>query len=206
MPTINKTTNNTFNIALTGKMRSGKDTTANYLARILQSHGYLVNIIAFGDALKENAHRVFPDEVQGDEKPRELYQWFGQTMRQRDPDVWVKQVKNKINKINESYDDGINSMVYGNKKVVHIITDLRQPNEYEFCVMNGFKIIKVECSDEVRLSRMNSLGDNFSLQDLKHETENYIDMFNSDLILDTSLNDKHEIMVALESFIDSIIK
>lgn len=173
-----------INIALTGKMRSGKDTVARNLIRLM-SEEYKVQTFAFGDSLKEFAKVLFPNEFKDDRKPRDLYQWFGQTLRSRDEDIWINQLVRELNKHNTTYEAL-------NMKVVNVITDLRQPNEYQFCKENGFYIIKVECDDAIRIKRMDGLNDNFDIKDLTHETERYIDTFDYDYVISTTHMDVDE--------------
>jgi hypothetical protein len=62
---------NVIKIAFCGKMRSGKDVCATYLT---VNHGFAFPI-AFGDALKDSAHRIFFD-IPREPKPRVLYQFM----------------------------------------------------------------------------------------------------------------------------------
>jgi dephospho-CoA kinase len=152
-------------IALTGKMRSGKDTVANHL---YIRHSF--NRVAFGDALKKNAHAVFPWVYEWN-KPRALYQQFGQLMRQIEPDVWVKHAERAVK---GAIDYNVNT---GAENVGVVITDLRQPNEYEWARNNGYTIIRVMAPDEDRLFRAKLAGDDFNEADLEHETESHVDLF-----------------------------
>lgn len=171
-------------IALTGKMRAGKDTVFSILAKelIKQAHKadehISVNQFAFGDDLKMYAEAIFPEQFEGGKKPRELFQNFGQTMRGFNPDVWVDKVANKVQR--HGAKDG---------KKISFVTDLRQPNEYKYCKDNGFYIIKVTAPDEIRLARMNSEGDNFSQKSLEHETESHIDTYETDYIIHNQFSD-----------------
>ncbi|MEJ7218392.1 AAA family ATPase [Staphylococcus gallinarum] len=189
--------NPTINIAITGKMRSGKDTVAKNLINLMCEQ-YKVHAIAFGDSLKYYVKQLFNDEFADDRKPRELYQWFGQTLRMRDEDIWIKQLINSIDKNNSQ-------PVPYNTTIVNIITDLRQPNEYKFCKDNGFYIVKVECDDSIRVKRMNNLSDNFDTNDLTHETESFVDSYEADYTLVTShINEKEckERVIGLMEFIN----
>jgi dephospho-CoA kinase len=155
-------------IALTGKMRSGKDTVANHL---YIKYGF--DRVAFGDALKKNAHAMFP-WVSEFSKPRALYQAYGQLMRQIEPDVWIKHAERAVN---GAIEFRVNT---GAENVGVVITDLRQPNEYEWCRQNGFSIIRVVSDEDVRVKRALSAGDDFKTADLLHETEQHIDDFQVD--------------------------
>jgi dephospho-CoA kinase len=155
-------------IALTGKLRSGKDTVAHHL---YIRHGF--DKVAFGSALKHVAHQTFP-WVSEYSKPRALYQSVGQLMREIDPDVWVKHVERKVQGV-------INFRAHvGDANVGVVITDLRQPNEYEWARANGFSLIRVTCPFDTRLQRARQAGDDFVESDLLHSTEQYVDTFEPD--------------------------
>jgi dephospho-CoA kinase len=161
-------------IALTGKLRSGKDTVAHHL---YIRQGF--DKVAFGDALKKNAHATFP-WVSEFSKPRALYQQFGQLMRQIEPDVWVKHAERAVK-------GAIDFNVHiGAEKVGVVITDLRQPNEYEWCRKNGFTVIRVMAPDEDRIARAIAAGDDFNVHDLTHETELAIDGFAVDYAVENN--------------------
>lgn len=172
-------------IAITGKMRAGKDTVYSILKEELElalnlklnkiinyTDGvFITKQHTFGGQLKHFAELLFPEHFVAGGKPRQLFQEFGQSMRQIDEDVWVKKVDQEIqNKLKSTHAD------------VHIsfITDLRQPNEYEYCKGNGFFILRVNATDEVRLARMMADGDNFTKEHLHHETETYVDGYEVD--------------------------
>lgn len=168
-------------IAITGKMRAGKDTVYSILKEELElalnkvnnftAGVFITNQHTFGGQLKYFAELLFPEHFVAGGKPRQLFQEFGQSMRQIDEDVWVKKADQAIqNKLKSTHAD------------VHIsyITDLRQPNEYEYCKGNGFFILRVNATDEVRLARMKADGDNFTKEHLHHETETYVDGYEVD--------------------------
>jgi dephospho-CoA kinase len=171
-------------IALTGKIRSGKSTVSNHL---YIRHSF--SEIAFGDALKKNAHATFPWVYEWN-KPRALYQQFGQLMRQIEPDVWIKHAERAIN---GAVDFNVNT---GAERVGVVITDLRQPNEYEWCRNNGYTVIRVTAPDEDRLFRAKIAGDDFTEADLEHETESHIDGFAVDyeIVNDGTIDDLKRIV------------
>lgn len=76
-------------IALSGKMRSGKDTVARHLVEV---HGF--EKFAFSDRLKEVAASLFGARETG--KNRALLQELGWRMCQVDRAVWVKNVIDRI--------------------------------------------------------------------------------------------------------------
>lgn len=151
----NRLTNGLPHIALIGKMRSGKSTVANYLIEHYHYTEY-----AFGSELKRYAYELFGE---GEGKQRELLQWFGQTMRSRDPDIWVKKTEEKIDTHLTSFFSNI------------VISDCRQQNEIDMLRKKGFTIIKVESDTSCRIARMIEKEDRVTEKDLTHETETSVD-------------------------------
>ncbi|PAD91639.1 AAA family ATPase [Shouchella clausii] len=156
----------TLKIALIGKARAGKDSVADLLA---EHYGFTK--YAFGTALKRHFHDIFGEQ---DGKPREGYQWFGQTMRERDPGVWVRKLFEEID-IDSQYDE-----MFSLAPIFPVITDARQQNEYDRCRAEGYTIIRVEADDTTRLERMRAAGDRFNIDDLAHDTETQLDAFEAD--------------------------
>nr|WP_274377574.1 AAA family ATPase [Desulfotruncus arcticus] len=150
-------------IALTGRMRSGKDTVAQYLADIHNFQSF-----AFADGIRKVCALAFPGMLTQGRKPRKLYQGLGQDLRKYDPEVWIKYTFNEIEAAR-------------NKSV--IITDMRQPNEYRALRNKGFSIVRVNASHATRLERMRAVGDEFEPADLDHETERHINTFVTDFEL-----------------------
>src|SRR5699024_6781919 len=172
-------------IVLTGKLRSGKSEAANQL---WYKHGF--KELAFGDELRRIADEVFDgteaeehasepiyrgdtdirflsdDDIGGYGQAGRGQQIFGQVMRQIEPDVWIRQVEQSMH-------------VWENMRDVKgiVVSDARQPNEIEWARNNGFTIIRVTADDETRLQRAQEAGDNFTMEDLGHETEQHIDSF-----------------------------
>lgn len=169
-------------VALMGKMRTGKDTIAEYL---IWEYGF--TRFAFGDGIRKVCRELFPEQMQEGLKPRRLLQGIGQDMRKYEPDIWVNLCFNEIKKEENTRSELKLS------KLLPVITDLRQPNEYKRCKEEGFIFIKVETDDNVRLQRMNSQGDNFTLEDLNHETEQHIDTYEYDYVIKNNgyLEDLH---------------
>jgi dephospho-CoA kinase len=162
------------NIAIVGQLRSGKDAVAEYLA---QNYGY--TRFAFGDELKRYYHELFgPSET----KPREGYQWFGQTMRERDPDIWVRKCFEAIS-ARERQDSVYYDMPWNahhRQPFRAVISDLRQPNEFQACKRQGYVIIRVTAPEALRIDRAIKSGDTFNLRDLTHDTESHARSFDVD--------------------------
>lgn len=187
-------------IALTGKMRAGKDTVFRIINETLNEKVYAENDLdsrdvsiakfAFGDSLKYYAQAIFPEKFVEGKKPRALLQGFGQGLRELNPDVWIQHVDRKIKKHDKHRD-----------LTISIITDLRQPNEYEYCKTNGFYIIKVVAPDEVRMARMTASGDAFNPEDVTHDTESYVDGYRADFTINNNVS-----LPILETNVSNVVK
>lgn len=160
-------------IALTGKVRSGKDTVAEYL-----DNEYGLVPFAFGGALKSEFHKEYP-HIPRDPKPVRGYQLYGQLMKYvKDSNIWIDKCFERIvytEEVARNYDTTGEAIQFS-----PMITDLRQPDEYERCLKEGFTIVRVSCPDDIRLERLNSEGDKFTLEDLNFETEKWLDSFDVD--------------------------
>lgn len=163
-------------IGLTGKLRSGKTTVADYL-----EEKYRMIPFAFGDELKKGFHKDYP-HIPRTPKPREGYQMYGQLMRfVYGENLWVDKCFKEIEytaKMAKAYSEGNSDITF-----MPLVTDIRQPNEFARCKREGFFIIRIESSEETRIQRAKAVSDNFKEEDLHHETENYIDFFDCDFTI-----------------------
>ncbi|MEC0328713.1 AAA family ATPase [Paenibacillus macerans] len=156
------------NVGLIGKMRSGKDTVAAYLT---QKYGY--TRFAFGDALKDDFHRRYP-EIPRDPKPRAGYQFHGQFMREHvDEDIWINTCLTKIDALDAE-------LMYTDAPLNAVITDCRQLNEAEALRAAGYTLIRVEAPEAVCIQRAIASGDSFDMRALTHDTETALDGYAAD--------------------------
>ncbi|WP_339273770.1 hypothetical protein MKY59_21485 [Paenibacillus sp. FSL W8-0426] len=173
------------NIGLIGKLRAGKDEVARYLT---SEHGY--ERFAFGDSLKDDFHRRYP-EVPREPKPRIGYQFHGQFMRDVvGEDVWVQRC---LSDVQRGY--------YASLDFRAVISDVRQPNEYDALKAAGYVLIRVEAPEALRIDRAIKSGDRFDLRDLTHGTETALDDYAADF---TVVNDAG--LPELYAQIDEVIR
>ena len=156
-------------IALTGKIRSGKDSVAD----ILVAKGF--ERFAFSDGIWATIQNIWGISEDYTNKPRKLLQDVGQKLREVDPYVWIDYTIHNV-RATESL---LEALGVADKTDI-IITDLRQPNEYEVLREEGFTIIRVSAPESARKQRARARGDDFTEQDLIHETESHIDDFEVD--------------------------
>lgn len=137
------------NIAFIGKARSGKDTAG---ARLVQHYAF--TRLAFADPLKRMALQVDPLipmkhldsharlsacvaaagwEDAKDRWPeiRRVLQYMGQTVRELDPDFWVRMLMDKAKAA-----EGWNMPV--------VVTDCRYRNEAETLRAAGFRLVRIK--------------------------------------------------------------
>lgn len=169
-------------IAIAGKLRSGKSAAARYLA---EEYGF--ERVSFGAELKRFAGEIFGAS---EAKPRRLYQHFGQAMREIDENVWIRHVEKRIESL-------------GRAKGI-VIDDLRQPNEYRWARANGFFIVSIAASEDTRLARAKAAGDDFSIEDLRHDTEIHVDSFTVDFEIWNDGDDLAELERRVGEIIDEI--
>ena len=132
----------TMKFAFAGKMRSGKDVSADYLESRLISMGYTVTRLAFAETLKRIAEFAQKEAGVPVVKDRELLQFIGVHFRGVNPEVWVDVVRRKIEEaIYDWYTD------------VVLITDLRFPNEFEMLREEGFTLVRTHASEPIRVMR-----------------------------------------------------
>ncbi|MRD36489.1 hypothetical protein GH882_11045 [Bacillus thuringiensis] len=160
---------NAKKIAIMGKARSGKTELSHYAWMLFGFKEF-----DFSAVLKDEFHRLFP-HIPRDPKPRAYYQKFGQWLREIDPDIWVKMTMGKVHKY--CFEDSLNKV---NHKPKVLVNGVRQPNEYQRLKDEGFTIIRVNASDDLRIDRAHNAGDVFTEADLLHETESHIDTFEVD--------------------------
>lgn len=183
------------NIALLGRLRSGKDTVGDYLA---SKYGYTQ--FAFGDELKRDFHRRYP-EIPRDPKPRAGYQFHGQFMREHyGENVWVDACFENVRDAEVSTDLSDAFMGAEDMSFRAVITDVRQESEYVALAARSYVLIRVEASVALRIERAVNSGDRFAYADLMHGTETALDGHSADF---TVVNDAG--LAELYAQIDEII-
>ena len=164
-------------LALVGKLRAGKDTAAQYLTLF-----YDFQPFAFGDPLKHHFHQMFP-HIPRHPKPRALYQKFGEKNCEIDPDVWINLTMPQIDEYLRRHTcDRCETVL----KPRVVVVDCRKQNEYDRLRAAGFKFIRINADDELRIQRALEAGDKFTAEDLTHETELLIDSFDVDYEIDNN--------------------
>ena len=146
-------------IALIGLKRSGKTTFGD-----IASKEFDFVKIAFADEVKKTAQHLFPDEFANNNKPVELLQWMGQTMRERDAEIWIKLLDRKLENfsIMDTFYDQSSSI---------IVTDCRYPNEAKYLKSQGFTIVQIVVDFNEICRRCAETESDFKFEFMAHESE-----------------------------------
>lgn len=155
-------------VAVVGKIRSGKTTVVNIIKGMLDESDSI--IIEFSDSLREATEVMYP-ATKGI-KDRERLIAVGQHMRKLDVDVWTNIVEHKIRVAEE---EG-----YANI----LVSSVRQPNEVEMLLRNGFDIIQVVSDEEIRIQRCVKAGDKFDKVSFNDYTETALDDYSFKYIIE----------------------
>jgi len=156
-------------IGINGKINSGKDTAAKYLADVLDG-----KIFHFATPVKEIVNAAFnvPLDWMEDRtlkesnfkgsnditlNVRDLMRFVGQSFKEKDPDVWVNICRKKINCFYYENKDS-----YKHKVMYFIIPDLRFANEAKICDYT------INVTRDVAMNNDTSITEN-SLNDFKFD-------------------------------------
>lgn len=161
--------NNRIKVAICGGLRSGKDTVGDMIRNGIDAEQF-----AFSEGIWRMVEIFFPDDYaeRHTHKPRTLLQQLGQKLRQIEPDIWVNYTMNKIDEIADNV----------------VVTDMRQPNEYQALKDAGFIIVRVVADIPTRFERAAAAGDTFDIRNLTHETEQHYPYFEVDYEIDNNGN------------------
>ena len=144
-------------VAFIGKMRSGKDTAAEFLLERSRAA-----IIKFADPLYDMQEAIYTiADLPYDEntKDRRLLQLLGTEWgREKDPDLWLNIFEKTVNSC---------------KNLNIICTDCRFPNELALVKRLGFTTVKIITKDEIRMAR--------GATNTNHESERHIDEMQADI-------------------------
>lgn len=146
-------------LAVSGKMRSGKDTLAE---RLVERYGF--RRYAFADRLKEVANELFamPPGV----KNRHLLVELGRKMCEVDKLVWVNYVLSQMP-----------------LRCDVIISDLRFKYEYYALKAFDFIVVRVDSDEVVRLKRVERFGSRVDLALVDDPSETDLDEMEFDWII-----------------------
>lgn len=155
-------------LAIMGKMGSGKSTVASIFKRYFDAQ-----VFSFGQAVKVYAHKYAKYQPKPNEKPRRLYQIFGEKCKEVDTDIWIKLLASELQL----------ALNVADKPVLAVIDDLRFPNERLWAYENGIEVIQIVTTDLNREKRMEDRGDLFTTEQLKHISEKWVDILAEDYLI-----------------------
>lgn len=115
-------------VVLTGKARSGKDTVAEFIRKIIGSK-LDVQVVGFADAVKEAAFRTGWDGTKNT-NGRSLLQFIGMRQRQENQDFWVYKLSDRI-RARDTLDK------------LWVVVDCRFLNEASWARFAGGKLVRI---------------------------------------------------------------
>lgn len=136
-------------IAFTGLMGSGKSTSAGIMSSILLQRGYKPVVVKFADPLYKIMHSICDTTHIDFNKPklRPVMQFLGSYFRNTyNQDFWVN-----------LWEMEVKHLTFFNKQndnLVFLVDDLRYENEAKKILELGGKIIKTDCEEATRRSRI----------------------------------------------------
>lgn len=140
--------------AFYGPMASGKTWCANYLWTTADYDKF-----ALADKLKALAYDIY-GLTGKDGAKRQFLQEFGDFLRTWDNDIFVKHLLMRIKTFEEA-----------NPYSGILVDDVRYLNEAKILKRNGFKLVRVDASYEVRHDRIEKLYPNFDWTRVAHKSE-----------------------------------
>ena len=125
-------------IAISGKQRAGKDTSANYLQKILQEKYPNLHLfcVAFADPIVQLERHCQEELNLPEVKDRAFRTSIGGWARSINPAVFINYLENRLRFLEDL-----------------IVTDCRFPNELSMLEWNDFYTIRVVANEEVRTLR-----------------------------------------------------
>lgn len=176
-------------VCISGKARSGKDTTATLLESYILSGNKKVIIIHYADLLKYICTQFFGWNGEKDEKGRTLLQHVGtDVVRAKDEDFWVSFVARFLNVFADNWDCAI-------------IPDCRFPNEIDKMKEFGEKV--GAAVTHLRVTRDSANG-SLTTEQQAHSSETALDAVNPDYTIDNS-GDIEDLMIAIDEFVSEVL-
>ena len=149
-------------ISISGKMRHGKDTSANFIKKELEEQGKRVLIIHYGDYLKFLLKNYYGwSGNKADKGSRELLQHFGtDIIRKQEPYFWVDNVIHFLKLTQADWD-------------FVLIPDTRFPDE----IVRQINAFGRENVLTIRVDRLDFTPEGTTQEQLQHESEVALDHY-----------------------------
>lgn len=152
-------------ITISAKARSGKDRFAG----IVQKHTYeQVALTSLGESIYACRECIYGKR---EKKNRHELLLIGQGLREQDPHIWIKSwLRKAIDAVLDDY------------TAAFVVTDVRQPNEFQFFTSLGATTVKIFVDTEKRLEMIKSLdgAEALSKAILEDDTEQHSASFVTD--------------------------
>lgn len=176
-------------VCISGKARSGKDTTATLLESYILSEGKKVIVIHYADLLKYICKQFFGWNGKKDEEGRTLLQHIGtDVVRNKDENFWVSFVIKFLSVFDTEWDYAL-------------IPDCRFPNE-----IDAMKQYGAETDTRVThlaITRKNAKVE-LTAEQMNHSSETALDNRKPDYAIDNS-GDIEDLMYSVDKFVSEVL-
>lgn len=165
-----------YNIAIVGKMGSGKSSLANYLIDVegftrVANAGAIKALaeMAYGPIDKSKDYVVSHDYGDAIVSGREILQVLGSLVKDLDQYFWLKSMVRSMEHLNPPF----------------VCDDTRFPFEARFLQSEGWKVARLNVPEGERIARYETLyGREPTAEELAHESEVSVDYIKPDIELD----------------------
>lgn len=152
-------------ILISGKARSGKDTTADFIREQLENRGLSVLKINYADYLKFVCSKYLGCSQEKNQATRNMWQYIGtDVIRANDPDFLVRTVVDLVKALEPA---GLFDVV--------IVPDLRFPNEVDYWQQRGYEV------DTIRVIRKDYESE-LTASQKAHPSETSLDDYSFDYV------------------------
>lgn len=169
-------------IGLAGRSRTGKSVAEKYL---VDKHD--CSPFDLSDEMKEEFHAKYP-HIPRIPKPRKGYINYAELER------FINGENYWIDKTLDFVDVVTLEAFRFNDVFKPLITGVRQPHEFKRLREEGYFIIRLSAPESVQIERCEKEGDNFSIEDLHHETETHLmtEKVDYDIVNDGTIEELHK--------------
>lgn len=177
-------------ICISGKARSGKDTTATLLESYMISEGRKTIIIHYADLLKYICKQFFGWNGEKDETGRTILQHVGtDVVRAKNENFWVSFVIEFLKVFDSEWDCAI-------------IPDCRFPNEITMMKDFGKEV-------NAKVTHMNVVRQNadavLTAEQRAHSSETALDGYTPDYVINNS-GDIEDLMMLVDEFVSEVLE
>ena len=168
--------NHIIKIAISGKMCTGKTTTADALGELFKEAGFIVERVSLAYPLKKVATMLWPDKVKV--KDRKMFTDLGAALLGIERGLFGRLLQERVEARTIQWEHYFDSKYDPPKNIVFIVDDLRLEYEAHFMKDQGWYLLRVICPVAIQRGRFACLYRRELTEDIRcHPVETALDMF-----------------------------